>query len=195
MVKNRLMLAHRIIHCPTSLGEWVGKRMSAAEYRAKRAVWSKQMNEQCEQTSEWMSEWPDVLTSRFYVFLSISFTPQNLTIILLCVFVWSRSHKGLRKTQQSQNCQCSNINVTITTQQATFRSKLSNLLVCQLPFFFCSHSHSDQSTIHTGKQLTILRDNHCHTTIPLQPPSPRASHGCFLPVSARGGFAPFAGEM
>ena len=151
------------------------------------------MNEQCEQTSEWMSEWPDVLTSRFYVFLSISFTPQNLTIILLCVFVWSRSHKGLRKTQQSQNCQCSNINVTITTQQATFRSKLSNLLVCQLPFFFCSHSHSDQSTIHTGKQLTILRDNHCHTTIPLQPPSPTRLSWLFPSRQRQGRFCAICG--
>ena len=71
------------------------------------------MNEQCEQTSEWMSESPDVLTSRFYVFLSISFTPQNLTIIPLFSFASSSGQDRIKVSEKRSKVKIVNVAISM----------------------------------------------------------------------------------
>ena len=74
--QNQVVLRHRIIHFPTSLGvseranEWASERMNDhSSARAKRAVRSKRICERCERMSKRRSEWPSTQRVDFIVIL------------------------------------------------------------------------------------------------------------------------------
>ena len=62
--QNQIILRHRVIHCPMSLGvseqanEWAQRSA-----QAKQAVWSERMSERCKWISERTSEWPSTYVS------------------------------------------------------------------------------------------------------------------------------------